>query len=81
MTWLRSEDVVRIYTSNPVEARRLRKEDRVTQVKGDETWGEFTAPITAFHPIKGFKRKKAPLTEEQRKALADRLANSRKAKK
>lgn len=73
VTWLRDEGLVRIYTSNPVEARRLRKETRVTQVKGDETWGEFTVGITDFHPLKGFKTKRKPLTDEQKDALRERM--------
>lgn len=73
VTHLRSEDIVRIYTSNPVDARRLRKDKRITQVSGDETWGEFTAPITAFHPLKGIRRQTKPLSEEQRKARAARM--------
>lgn len=81
VTWLRSEDKVRIYTSNPVVARQLRKEPRVTQEKGDETWGEFTVAITDFHPTKGFKRKSRKLTDEQKKAAGERLRNAREAKK
>lgn len=80
VTWLRSEKVVRIYTSDPAEARRLRAAEAVNQVRGDETWGDFTVPITAFHPLRGFKRKRT-LTDEQRKATGERLKKAREARK
>lgn len=72
VTWIRSENVVRIYSSNPVEVRRLRKDDRVTQVQGDETWGNFTVPATDFSPLKGFKRR-VKMSDAQKDVLRKRL--------
>lgn len=65
VTQLRNQET-RIYTANPLHLRRLRKDDRATEVRGGDGWGEFVIPNELFDPLKGFKRKTKPLTEEER---------------
>lgn len=69
-----------VYTANPVHLRRLRKDPRATEVAGGEDWGQFTIPEELFDPLKGFKRSRAPMTEEQRKVAAERLRAARENK-
>lgn len=76
----RDESVVRIWSNNPVHVRRLRKDPRATQLDGDDMGGHFTIPADQFDPLKGFKRARRAMTEEQRAAAAERLSNARKAK-
>lgn len=77
VTFVRSDNVVRIYSSNPKHLNRLRADERATITKDYGDSAEFTIPADQFDPLKGFKRKSRPLTEEQRQALADRLAKVR----
>lgn len=79
VTQLRNGDTY-VYTANPIHLRALRKrvaEGRATERDGDETSGNFLIPNTDFDPLKGFKQKRKPLTEEQRSALATRLERAR----
>lgn len=81
VTQLRGGDTL-IYTANPVHLRALRKrvaEGRATERDGDDTYGNFVIPNADFDPLKGFKQKRKPLTEEQRTALATRLEHARKS--
>lgn len=80
VTWIRSDPKVRVYTSNPVDLRKFRKDSRATEIRGEDDWAEFTIPRTDFDPAKGFKSKRKPLTEVQREAAADRLKKAREAK-
>lgn len=77
VTYVRSDDVVRVYTSNPAHLRKLRADDRATEVRGDVDWAEFTISSKDFNPLTGFKRKSKPLTGEQKAALAERFAKAR----
>ena len=72
----RDDGVVYIYTSNVVHLRKLRKDDRCTEIQGGEEWGQFTVPADAFSPLSGFKRRYS-MTAEQRQAAADRLRHLR----
>lgn len=76
VTQLRNQQTL-IYTANPVHLRRLRADERATEVRGGADWGEFTIPNAAFDPLKGFKRKSKPMTEEQRAAVGERLKKAR----
>lgn len=78
VTQARNDETL-IYTSNPVHLRALRKDERATETAGGDDWGQFTIPAGAFNPLKGFKRAKRILTDEQRAASALRLANARKS--
>lgn len=46
-------------------------------IKGGDDWGEFVIAAGAFDPLKGFKAKRKPLSEEQKRAVAERLAAAR----
>lgn len=79
VTQLRNGDT-NIWTANPVHLRALRK--RVTENRASETrtWedaAEFTIPNAEFDPLKGFRRKGKPMSDEQRQAASERLKNAR----
>lgn len=80
VTAVRNGSAVYVYTANPVHLRRLRKDDRATEVSGGDDWGNFTIPSSSFDPIKGFKRARRPLTDEQREAASERLRAAREAR-
>jgi hypothetical protein len=80
VTAIRAEGLVYIYTANPVHLRRLRKDDRATEVAGGDDWGRFTLPASAFDPLKGFKRKGRVMTEDEKAAAGERLAAARAAR-
>jgi hypothetical protein len=68
VTQLRNGDT-NVYTANPVHLRALRK--RVEEGRGEErkTWedaAEFIFPHSEFDPLKGFKTRRKPLTDEQK---------------
>lgn len=72
VTQLRNGDTI-IYSANPVHIRALRKKVAEGRVVESRTWEDaatFTIPHSEFDPLKGFKRRSAPLTEEQREARA-----------
>lgn len=73
----RSSEYVEVYTNNTVHLRRLRADDRVTEIKGGDDWGQFRISSAHFDPLAGFKRQRKPLTEEQRAAAASRLEIAR----
>ena len=50
-----------------------------TYVDGTE-WGDFRLPVDQFGSVSSLVKRKRNLTDEQRQAVADRLANSRKPK-
>lgn len=82
VTQLRNGDT-NIYTANPVHLRALRK--RVEEGRGEErkTWegaAEFIFPHAEFDPLKGFKSRRKPLTDEQKDALRVRLQSARAQK-
>lgn len=75
------DEVVRVWTAQRKHITKLRRNDAFTETAsgyhGGTEWAEFAIPATDWNPASGAKRKRAPLTEEQRQALADRLAKSR----
>ncbi len=76
VTQLRNGDSY-VYTANPVHLRKLRADARATEVKGGEDWAEFIIPNAAFDPLKGFKVRREPLTEEQRREKSERMKRLR----
>lgn len=80
----RDDEYVRIWTNNPVHARKLDADPRVqklTSVQGEtgEWGGDYRIAATDFDPLKGFRRRHT-MTDEQKRAAADRLAKARQAK-
>lgn len=79
VTQLRNGDT-NIWTANPVHLRALRKrvtENRATETRTWEDAAEFTIPNAEFDPLKGFRRKGKPMSDEQRQAASERLKNAR----
>jgi hypothetical protein len=77
----RDEEWVSIWTNNPVHARRLDKDPRAEKTKDgpDEFGGWYRIRATDFDPLRGFRRAPRVMTDEQRAAAVERLANARKA--
>lgn len=87
ITQNRLDDYVEIWTNNVVDVRALEKESRAKRASPSEiaTMEELAEHLEAgfgvtyristddFHPLKGFRRKRQPLTEEQKAALGERL--------
>lgn len=73
----RDDSVVYIYSTVPKHLRRLRSDARVVEREGGPDWGSFVIPADQFDPLRGFKRSRTPLTDEQRAALASRLSKAR----
>lgn len=73
ITFGRTEPVAHIYTSDARHLWRLREDDRATETDGGEDWGNFTVPMDRVSPLKFFKAKRAPMSDEQRQAASDRL--------
>ena len=76
------DGVVRIWTAQRKHITRMRRNDSfaetATGYHGGTEWAEFTIPASDWNPASGAKRKRN-LTDEQRQALADRLAKAREA--
>lgn len=79
VTGCRADGFIYIYTSNLVHLRALRKREDITEVAGEEDWGEFRASTDVYDPLKGFKRKRA-LTDEQREAARERMRVARESR-
>lgn len=79
ITFGRTEDVARVYTSDSRHLWRLREDDRATETDGGEDWATFTVPTSQVSPLKFFKSKRAPMSDEQRKAAGERLRAARLA--
>jgi len=81
VTFNRADNTVRIWTAYPPHVRKLRKNDRATELEGspagqtEDIWGSFKISASDFDPLTGFKRRMSP---EQRQANADRLSQYRK---
>lgn len=80
-----ADQSVHIWTAQRRHITRMRKHDSFTETgsgyHGTTEWAEFIIPATDWNPASGAKRKRAPLTDEQRQALADRLAKARESAK
>ena len=74
------DQLVRIWTAQRRHITRMRRNDSFTETAtgyhGGTEWAEFTIPSADWNPASGAKRKRN-LTDEQRQALADRLAKAR----
>lgn len=87
----RLDDYVDVWSNNTVDVRALEKESRAKRVspEGDVTAEELAEHLEAgfgvtyristedFHPLKGFRRKRKPMTEEEKAALGERLRKGR----
>jgi len=78
----RDDDYVRVWTSNPVHARKLEKLSFVIKDSGnaDDHGGFYRIPADRYDVLTGFRRQRSPMTEEQRAAAAMRLKAAREAK-
>lgn len=84
----REDEYAVVDTRNARHIRAIQKDDRfdVQTVHLDEETGEVEAVIAHislehFDPLTGLKRKKRELTEEERKAVGERLRAAREARK
>ena len=79
----RADEWIYIWTNNPIHARRLDKDPRAIKETGGGVHGEFGGHYkiraTDFDPLKGFRRAKRVMSEEQRAAAAERLRKARAA--
>lgn len=80
VTHIRGEDIVYVWTANIVHLRALRKDERATVTDDGGDWAMFSIPADQFDPLKGFKRKKREMTEEQSIAAAERMRKARAAR-
>lgn len=77
-----ADDEVRIWTCQRRYLGRLRRDPRFTEVRsgfhGETAWGEFVIAADHWTPNGGAKRvRKGPMSDAQRAALLDRLAEYR----
>lgn len=79
-----ADDTIRIWTTQRKFLGRLRKHEAFTEVgtgfHGTTEWAEFTIPADQWNPATGAKRKRAPMTEEQRAAAQEHLARARESR-
>lgn len=87
VSWMRDDDMVSIWTSNRPHLDRLRKlansdssKEYVKEVSGGEDYGDFLVSARNFKLFSAI-RKPRVMSEEQRRAAADRLRNVREAKR
>lgn len=72
VTQLRNGDT-NIWTANPVHLRALRKrvtESRATETRTWEDAGEFVIANADFDPLKGFRQRRKPLSDEEKQKRA-----------
>lgn len=74
------DDTVRIWTAQRRFITRLQRHPKATLVASGEhdgsAWAEFEIPASEWNPVSGIKRA-SNLTDEQRRAAAERLAKAR----
>lgn len=79
-----SEDVVRLYTAQRPVIRRIQADPRWTVVETGEYGGSpyiwATCPKSTWNPLSGMKKRRAPMTDEQKQQAAARLKAAREAK-
>lgn len=84
VTMNREEGVVRIFTANPSHIRKFKADDRFTAVT---TIRDIEPPhavesisgfihVDDYSPLTGFKRRRKPMTEDEKQVLRDRFANA-----
>lgn len=78
------EDVVRLWTAQRPVIRRVQSDSRWTIVETGEYDGSpyisATCPKTMWNPLSGMKKRRAPMTDEQKQQAAARLKAAREAK-
>ena len=74
------DDLVRIWTNRYKDVRAFGKDERFTLVKYDREGFYFTIPEKQWHVVRGAKRR-STMSEEQRRAAAERLEKARNAQK
>lgn len=78
------EDIVRLWTAQRPVIRRVRSDSRWTVVEIGEHDGSpyisATCPKSSWNPLSGMKKRRAPMTEEQKQQAAARLRAAREAK-
>ena len=86
ISFMRDDTLISIYTSNRPHLERLRKlanahssQGYVKEVRGGDTWGDFTVSAENFRLFSAIRAKRT-LTPEQREANAARLAAARTRK-
>lgn len=63
---------------SPVYSGKIAYSDAELAAHIEEGWGvTYRVPTDDFHPLKGFRRKRKPLTDEQKAALGERLRAGR----
>lgn len=79
----RNDSIVSIWTNNPIHARKLEKDARVTKVSSnvmadgaDEFGGFYEVAVEDFNVVGGFKRR-VKMSEERRIAAREQLARMR----
>lgn len=80
-----ADEYVMIYTCIKRDLTVLKKNPAFKQVRSgvytDGTeWGDFQLSVDDFGSVASLVKRKRNLTDEQRQAVRDRLANSRKTK-
>lgn len=88
----RLDDYVEIWSNNTVDVRALEKESRAKRIVPnpdringealadymEQGWGvTYRVSTDDFHPLKGFRRKRKPMTDEEKAAVSARLAAGR----
>lgn len=84
----REEDEVRVFTANARHIRAIQKDDRftITYINYDPETNEVdsinaTISVEHYDPLTGLKRKKRELSDEERAAMGQRLAEARAARR
>ncbi len=80
-----ADDVVRVFTCLKRDLTAIKKNKAFKQVDGgvyrDGTeWGSFHLPMDKFGSVSSIVKRTRTMTDEQRVATAERLANARKAR-
>lgn len=85
VTMCDGDDLVSIWTAQRRQITRLRKHASYTETgsgyHGTTEWASFSIPASEWNVSSGAKVKRKPMSEEQRKVAAERLANTRKGGK
>lgn len=85
VTGSRADDYVQIYSTNTVHLKKLRAHPHVVEKSAapegsEDDWGSFIVPTAVFDPLMGFRRAPRTLTDDQRKAQAERMQKARAAR-
>lgn len=78
----RMDDFVQIYSANPAHLRKMRNDDRFTEIQTDPD-GEsasFSISVKDFNPMTGLRRRRKEMSPEKRAALAAQMASMRESR-